>query len=385
MHTTFLKVSMSALIFNGLLFMQTALHAATTIDFGDDRSISIGIGGITSYRTEEDAESDGTERSHDFKLNSARLLLSGSLNKNIKGMFKTERVVSNGSIDIIDANIQYEISPDLSIWAGRMVSPSDRANMAGPYYSMGGGYWAGVASRYGFNGGIYGRDDGGAIVGKAFDKRLSYAVGAFDGDNIFRFSGIGKPSEPQDSKDLMYAGRLQYNFWDIEPGYYGTANYFGTKDILSIGIAGRSKKDAIFAAGKVGDYQSYSIDFLLEKRHVGAGTASMEAALYRYYTDDVLLGEQGKSWLIGTAYLFNRKVGSGQFMPFVRYQQFSADGSTNASSVNSTNNVDTKRVEVGVNYVIEPYNTIISAVYGDTKITNKDDRNVFNVAVQFQF
>ncbi len=385
MHTTFLKASISGLIFNGLLFMQTASFAATTIDFGEDRSISISIGGITSYRTEEDAESNGTERSHDFKLNSARLLLSGSLNKNIKGMLKTERVVSNGSVDIIDANIQYEISPSLSIWAGRMLSPSDRANMAGPYYSMGGGYWAGVASRYGFNGGIYGRDDGGAIVGKALDKRLTYAIGAFDGDNIFRFSGIGKPSEPQGNNDLMYAGRVQYNFWDVEPGYYGTANYFGTKDILSIGIAGRSKKDAIAKAGKVGDYQSYSMDFLFEKRNVGAGTASMEAAVYRYDTDDVLLGEQGKSWLIGTAYLFNRKVGFGQFMPFIRYQQFAADGSTNASSLSPAKINNTKRAEVGINYVIEPYNAVISAVYGDTKITDKDDRNVFNVAVQFQF
>lgn len=384
MHITFLKVSISALIFNGLLFMQTASFAATTIDFGEDRSISIGIGGITSYRTEEDAESNGTERSHDFKLNSARLLLSGSLNKNIKAMLKTERVVSNGSIDIIDANIQYEINPDLSIWAGRMLSPSDRANMAGPYYSMGGGYWAGVASRYGFNGGIYGRDDGGAIVGKALDKRLTYAIGAFDGDNIFRFSGIGKPLA-KDSDNLMYAARLQYNFWDIEPGYYGTANYFGTKDILSIGIAGRSKKDAIAVAGQVGDYQSYSMDFLLEKQNVGAGTASMEAAIYKYDTDNILLGEQGKAWLIGAGYLFNQKIGFGQFMPFIRYQAFAADGTTNVNTVSSAKDVNTKRVELGINYVIKPYNAVISAVYGDTKITNKDDRNVLNIAIQFQY
>jgi hypothetical protein len=38
--------------------------------------------------------------------------------------------------------------------------------MAGPYYSLGGGYWAGVASRYGYNGGIFrGRDDGAVVWG----------------------------------------------------------------------------------------------------------------------------------------------------------------------------------------------------------------------------
>jgi hypothetical protein len=368
----------------GMFLMNPHAKAATTIEFGEDQSVSIGFAGITSYITENSGDSNDKTRTHEFKLNSARLLLSGSLNKNIKGMLKTERLSSNESIEIIDANIQYEIAPDFTIWAGRMLSPSDRAHMAGPYYSMGGGYWAGVASRYGFNGGIFGRDDGAAAVGKAFDRRLTYAVGAFDGDNIFRFSGVGK--QPDNNGSLMYSGRLQYNFWDIEPGYYGTANYFGRKDTLSIAIAGRFKKDAVTnEAGNSGNYQAYSADFLLEKRDGGPGTASIEAAMYRYDTGGVLLGEQGKAWLIGSAYLFNKSIGIGQFMPFIRYQKFAADGSTNSQSANSPQDVDTKKFEAGVNYVITPYDSVISLIYGGTKITNKDSVNVITLTVQFQF
>lgn len=366
----------------------TQTNAAGTISFGEDKSISVGFGMRSSYSSVEDAAANGKDRSNDFTLDSARLYVSGSLNKYIKGMLNTEKSGGNDTFQVIDANVQFEISPEFAIWAGRFLSPSDRANMAGPYYSMGGGYWANIASRYGWNGGIIGRDEGVAAVGTALDGKLAYSFGAFQGDNIFKFSDVGAQSETKGTKDnLMYAGRLQYDFWDAEPGYYGTGNYFGAKDILAIGIAGRSKKDGVVSsvAGVVGDYTSYSVDFLLEKKDVGSGTASLEAAYYDYDTDNVFLGEQGKAYSVGAGYLFNQKVGWGQFMPFVRYQKFAADGATSSASVNTKGDIDTKRFEVGVNYIIEPYNALITATYGDTKVTGAKSTNSFNVSLQMQF
>jgi hypothetical protein len=174
----------------------------------------------------------------------------------------------------------------------------------------------------------------------------------------------------------MYAGRLQVDFWDAEPGYYGTGNYFGAKDILAIGIAGRSKKDGAISLTDIGDYSSYSVDFLLEKKDVGPGTFSAEAAYYDYDTDDVFLSEQGKAYSAGLAYLFNSKVGWGAFMPFVRYQKFDSDAATADT---------TKRYEIGTNYVIEPYNAMITAAYGDTKVAGSSSTNDFTVKLQFQF
>lgn len=134
-------------------------HAGATIPIGEDKSISVGFGARGSFTSEKDGAPDGSSRSNDFNLDSARLFFGASLNKNIKGMLNTEW--DGDQIRVLDAAAQFAFSPELNIWAGRLLSPSDRANMAGPYYSLGGGYWADVASRYGYNGGIFrGRDDG---------------------------------------------------------------------------------------------------------------------------------------------------------------------------------------------------------------------------------
>lgn len=359
-------------------------QAAGTITFGEDKYVSVGFGFITSYSSVEDAAANGNDRSNDFSLNSARLYLSGSFNKYIKGMLNTERSGGGeGNIEVIDANVQFQLTPEIAIWAGRFLSPSDRANMAGPYYSSGGGggYWANVSSRYGWNGGVIGRDEGVAFVGSFLEDKLAVSFGAFEGDNIFRFSGVGAQKENSTSAQtlgaddkLMYAGRVQVAFWDSEPGYYGTGNYFGAKDILTVGIAGRQKSDGAISTTAVGDYSSYSIDFLMEKKNVGPGTLSLEAAYYDYDTDKVFLAEEGDAYYVGAGYLFDTPVGWGKFMPFVRHQEFDAD-----------NNIKTERTDIGVNYVIEPYNALISAEYQKTDVTGRSDTDAFLVSLQMQF
>lgn len=364
-------------------------NAGATINFGEDKSISVGFGFITSYLSAEDGAANGDDRSNDFSLNSARLYVSGSLNKYIKGMLNTERSGGGqGNWEVIDANVQLQLTPEIAIWAGRFLSPSDRANMAGPYYSSGGGggYWANISSRYGWNGGVIGRDEGVAVVSSFMEDKLAVSFGVFEGDNIFRFSGVGAQSESSAAAtalgaddNLMYAGRVQVAFWDAEPGYYGTGNYFGAKDILTVGIAGRQKSDGAISTTAVGDYSSYSIDFLMEKTGVGPGTVSLEAAYYDYDTDKVFLAEEGDAYYVSAGYLFNQQVGWGKFMPFLRYQEFDSDA-----------NIKTERTDIGVNYVIAPYNAIISAEYQDTDISgsgaaNTGSTNAVLLSMQFQF
>jgi hypothetical protein len=359
-------------------------NAGATISFGEDKSITAGFGFITSYSSVEDAAANGNDRSNDFALNSARLYLSGSFNKYIKGMLNTERSGGGeGNIEVIDANVQFQLTPEIAIWAGRFLSPSDRANMAGPYYSSGGGggYWANVSSRYGWNGGVIGRDEGVAFVGSFLEDKLAVSFGAFEGDNIFRFSGVGAQKESSAAASalnaddsLMYAGRVQVAFWDSEPGYYGTGNYFGAKDILTVGVAARQKSDGAISTTQVGDYTSYSVDFLMEKKNVGPGTLSLEAAYYDYDTDKVFLAEEGDAYYVGAGYLFDTPVGWGKFMPFARYQEFDAD-----------NDVKTERMDLGVNYVIAPYNALISAEYQKTEVTGASDTDAILISLQMQF
>jgi hypothetical protein len=358
-------------------------HAGGTIVFGEDKSVSVGFGMRTSYSSVENGAPNGSSRSQDFTLDSARIYLSGSLSKSIKGMLNTEKDIAGEGFQAIDANVQIEITPGVTIWVGRFLSPSDRANMAGPYYSLGGGYWSGIASRYGYNGGYIGRDDGVAVVGDLMGGRLAYSFGAFEGNTAFKIAPVAAMFTGRTGSDgLMYAGRLQYDFWDLEPGYYGTGNYLGGKDILAIGIAGRTQSNGAYMttippalpATMTGDYKSYSVDFLLEKKGVGPGALSIEAAGYDYDTDDVFLSEQGKAYSAGLGYIFSQKVGWGQFQPFVRYQKFNPD-----------DDIDIKKYDVGVNYIIDGYNAQVSAVYSDTKVTGASNINAFMVTGQFQF
>lgn len=357
-----------------------ASQAGATITFGEDKYISAGFGMIGSLSSTEDGAPDGS-RGEDASLQSARIYLSGSLNKYIKGMFNTEKDIAGSGFQVIDANVQIELTPELTLWAGRFLSPSDRANMAGPYYTLGGDYWASIASRYGFNGGYIGRDDGVALVGSFMGGKLNLSAGAFEGNTAFQLTGLANEvTGDKGSDDLMYAARLQVDFWDAEPGYYGTGNYLGTKDILAIGIAGRHQTDGVGAtAGSgdrrdLGDYSSYSIDFLMEKKDVGPGALSIEAAYYDYDTDGVFLSEQGEAYSAGAGYIFKEKMGWGQFQPFVRYQQFEAD-----------NDIDTERYDLGVNYIIDGYNAQVSGFYSNTDVTGASDVDAFKVVMQFQF
>lgn len=359
------------------LLSSVGAQAGGTISFGEDQSVSIGFGMRDSFSSVQNGASDGTSRSKNFNVDSARLYLGASLNKNIKGMFNTEKD-ANGNIKVMDMVAEFQVTPEVNIWAGQLLSPSDRVNMAGPYYSLGGGYAGVVASRYGANGGIVaGRDDGVTVWGNLLDSKLGYSFGAFQGYTL----GIGSFTKAaalsagvKSSDNLMYAGRLQYDFWDAEPGYYGTGNYLGTKDILAVGIAGRAQKDGVLTLGGIGNYSSSNIDFLLEKKIENSGAVSLEGAYYKYDTGNVIKAEQGKAYLAGVGYIFKDKVGLGQIQPFTRYQKFDADS-----------NISTKQYDLGVNYIIDGYSAQVSGTYTKSEVTAQTSINKFVVALQLQF
>ncbi len=67
-------------------------------------------------------------------------------------------------------------------------------------------------------------------------------------------------------------------------------------------------------------------------------------------------------------------MGWGQLQPFARYQKFSPD-----------TNIDTKKYDLGVNYIIDGYNAQVAAAFSNTKVTGANDVKAFNVALQVQF
>ena len=374
-----IKASKKLAVAVAMVISPMAAHAATMFEFGEDQSLNLGVALRYSYTNQEDSAGTGGH-STDFNLDSLRFILGASFNKIVKATISTER--DGDRVHLLDVFGQFEFMPEFNIWAGRLVSPSDRINMAGPYYSMGGGYWPGVASRYGWGGGKFmARDDGAVVWGTVADGRLGYSIGAFEG----RTFGIGSLTKEQakaagvkTSDSLMYSGRLQYDFWDKAPGYYNLAHFLGAKDILAIGAAFRYQDKGVLTTSGTGDYTGYNLDFLLEKRIKGSGTVALEAAYYDYNTDNVVMSEQGKAYSTGLSYIFEQKLGWGRLQPFMRWQKFDAD-----------NNVNTRQYDLGVNYVIDGYNTQLSATLTNAKVSgavaSPSDLDKFVVALQLQF
>ncbi|HEY0905871.1 MAG TPA: porin [Methylophilus sp.] len=355
------------------LAMQQA-NAGATISFGEDKSISVGLGMRTEFSSTEDAASNGSSRSKDFSLDSLRLYMNASLNKYIKATFNTEKK-SNGNQDseigIIDGIAQFEFMPEFNVWAGRMLPGSDRANLDGPYYLLAWQYP--FVSNYANK--TTGRDDGVAVWGKLLEGRLIYNVGAYEGNTL----GTRTLGTPTGSDQLKYAGRLQYDFWTPNgaPAFYTGSTTFGTADVLSIGIAGQAQQNGAVSTTAMGDYKAWNVDFLMEKVIGSSGAVTLEGAYYKYDTDKVIAAYDGKAYLGGIGYIFADKVGWGQFQPYIRYQKYDYDVDVVKAAE--------KQMDYGLNYVIDGFNAKITAVYSKTDYVASKDVDKFIVGLQLQF
>jgi Phosphate-selective porin O and P len=317
--------------------------------------ISVGAGLRTSFSTTDFDASD--EDISDFNIDSVRLYVNGSVMENVKFMFNTEYLQDpDGSDDltVLDAVARFEFSDQFNIWAGRFLPPSDRANLYGPYYANHWGVFRdGVQDGYPFQ--TTGRDDGVAYWGQFGKVKLS--TGVFD-----------VPSTVGDS-DVLWAGRVQMDFWDVEDGYYLNGTYYGEKDLLALGFAGQ-------AAG--GD-TAYNVDFLLEKKLPGAGVISVESEYAKY---DGLGGYQGTKsdgYYVLAGYLFPQAVGIGKFQVVGKYGEATFEGVI-------AGDLDQETSELNLNYIIKSFNARVSLFYIDTSFDPNvgADAKTYGIGLQVQ-
>jgi hypothetical protein len=379
----------------GCLGVAGAAQGAATLKLGDESSVTLGFGTRLSYTNTEDGAPNGSSSSNDFAVENARLFLSGQYGRYLKGTLNTERqggpAASGGdSIRIMDAIAQFEFSDPFNLWLGRMLPPSDRANLAGPFYVLPWSY-PGTVSNYPNI--AVGRDDGGLVWGKLFGGKLVYSLGAFDGHN----SATGLSNQ---SDKLLFAGRLHFNILDVEPppAHYLGETYLGSKDIFSIGIAGNTQSDGAGTAANPGRLNIWSVDVMFEKKLAGGFVPTLVGAYYSYDLNGAVdcgsgepgsvacpsgdnVGGQvdGKAWMATAGLLLPMKVGWGQFQPFVRYQKFERDLS----------NTTSKAYDFGVNYIIRGPDAKISLMYtklDDTRLRPADtDIRRFTLGVQLLF
>ncbi len=174
-------------------------------------------------------------------------------------------------------------------------------------------------------------------------------------------------AEPN-GEDLLYAGRLQFDFWDPEGGYYLNGTYYGAKDLLALGFAVQSQDGET----------AYSADLLLEKKLGNGGVVTLEAEYAKY---DGLGGygvapeSDGYYGLVG--YLFPQVVGVGKFQVLAKYGT--------ATHEAAGGDIDWDTMELNLNYIIRDQNARISVFYLDRDSTTTGaDLKQFGVGLQIQ-
>jgi hypothetical protein len=267
-----------------------------------------------------------------------RPYISGQVHPLLK--FEGNLDLNNGDdsrIRVLSAVAKFEPDDLFNVWFGRFLPPSDRANLSGPYFQNAWNYPGDVN---GYPSIYAGRADGGAVWGQIDKGRFKYMGG------VFTLASNTPASQ------ALYAGRLVYNFLDPEPGYYNSSTYYGTKDVLAIGVAGQFQKlgaPTVIGTDSSGapiiareDLGAFNLDLLFEKRLPWADTLTLEGAYYNFNK-----GAQGWSWYALASYLFAPKIGFGQVQPMARWQQFTPTAGGDPTRV----------VDAGLNYIIDGHST----------------------------
>ncbi|MCB5184308.1 OprO/OprP family phosphate-selective porin [Methylobacillus gramineus] len=366
-HSHFPRHWSQAFVLVSLALAALPASADPTFSRNDDQFINIGVAARASYKSVKDAAPNGSDRSNDFDLESARLYTNGKLHKYVSFELNTEKDADD-RIGILDARLGLEFNEYFNIFIGRFLPPASRASASAPYYppTFDFPFSEQAPNRLG------GRDNGASVWGVLLNQKLKYHIGAFEGR-----SGSGTSNQ---SDNLSFSGRLSYNFWDPEPGFYNVASYDGAKDILAVGASYRYQKDGAGTVANAGNYSYWNVDGRLEKAISGGGVVGAEGSYYKYDNDNTQDPNiaKGKGFFVTGSYTFPQEIGIGKIQPKFVYERFENDD-TNAVALAG---LDRKRYDLGASYLINGSNIRVDAYYYKEKL-NQGLPDIDGIAVRF--
>ncbi len=348
--------------------------------------VSVGMGLRTQYSTTEDAAgtkgdgvSGGRSWDNDFDVTNMRLYFGAKITDNITMTFNTE--IHNSTVDdeirLLDAFAEYTWNEYAHVRFGRHLPASDRYNLDGPYYQNSYDF-PGIVQRYPNK--AIGRVEGFSYWGQYAGGKFKWQATVSEGTEV-----AGGANDDPDH--LQYSGRLTYNFWEPEPGFYNSSTYYGKKDVLAIGLVGFHQSDAVGTAADPSDFTGWNIDVLMEK-NFGWGTIDIEAAYFDYNNHKAAATgalADGQAWTAGFSYLYPEKIGWGAPQFVSRWQTF--DPTDNLT----TNQWTESKLELGLHYIIQDHNAKIALVWSNENLGNtggeadwNENRNSVKLGMQFQ-
>lgn len=224
------------------------------------------------------------------------------------------------NVQPLDVIAKFEPLPEFNIYAGRMLVQADRFSPSGPwgidefFYP---GFFMGVAGPPALpKAGPVGRDVGTTVWGAPFGGHFKYYAGAY------------QLQDPALSP--LYSGRLQLSLLNPEPAFFQRTTYYGTKDLISLGVGGQYQKDGTVErvppsadpavpapAPRLDDHTVVTADVNVEKTFDGAGTASLVGQVSSFQGDYQFWENY---WTVSAGYMLPQVIGIGKVRGTVRYQ-----------------------------------------------------------------
>jgi len=327
-----------------------------------------------------------------FTIDNARLLTSGQVTKYIGFELNSDVTLSQtltpsaltvpSSIDLLDAIVKVEGSDLFNVWAGQFLPPSDRSNIDGPFFINGWDFP--FVSNYPAI--FQGRQIGAAYWGQYNGGQLKWSVGAFNGSGGTLMSPYTNPPDtpPGPNNNIRVDARVTVNFLDPEPGYYHQSSYYGEKEILAIGFAMQTQRNAYGTAANPVDFTGLSVDALYETKFENNTVLTLEGAYYNFNDQDLATSsQQGRSGFVyaGVMLPYVTDIGpfKGRWRPFVRYQQYDHDFLVAAAGMYS------QGLDVGTEFVINGPNARLTAVWSDRDVIGDGTLQIFRLGAQLVF
>lgn len=274
------------------------------------------------------------------------------------------------SAALLDLVAQLEFTEGFNLWLGRMPIPSDRASLStvwaiAPWtlpgtYSAYAPFAAGNARPApGPRRGDNDRGDGATLWGQIASGTFKYYLGVF---------GLDQPTTSP-----LYSARLAVSLLGTEPGFRSSSTYFGSKDVLALGVglqhrAGDSRPATVGTPAS--DFDEVNADLLFEKGNSAAGVLDLEGSFAKLWGDNELASYQ---FFVLASYLMPVEIGIGKLQPLVRVQHAGKGKASDASDFSS--------MDAQLGYIIDGFHARLLGLYQYAKVQGQTE-NAFLLGVQ---
>jgi hypothetical protein len=332
-------------------------RAQAVIKVNDDVNFKLGVLGQFQADWLEDP---GTDANIDnLFVRRVRLMFGGQVARNVTFFVETDtpnlgkvtppsaKNITPGTI-IQDAYADFKVSEAFMIDAGLMFVPFSHNSLQSAATLLPVDYGAYTFSQSTPTQSSTGRDTGFQARGYFMGDHLEYRLGAFQGAR-----------DPRSHNSFRYVGRVQYNFFDTDNGFFYAGTSLGKKRIVSVGVAFDAQKN----------YNGVDADAFVDwPAGPGAFTGQFD---YNHFDGDVtfLTLPKQDNVLLELGYL----VREWKLTPVLQYAR---------RDISDLTTGDENRVSIGANYWWAGHNANIKAAF--TRIAPAGLATQHEVTVQLQ-